>query len=617
MTNLCLDKKSLKKLKWLNNQHVIDEINYYLNILKPAKVRVLTDSKHDIKFVRKMALKLGEESNLKTKGHTIHFDSINDLARDVGNTRILITKDMKISTVLNTKDRDEGLKEILSLMDGIMKGKEMLIKFYVLGPKNSKFSLYALQITDSYYVAHSEDILYRQGYTEFKKLNGRNDFFVFVHSAGELENNVTKNTDKRRIYIDLLGRRVLSVNNQYAGNSVGLKKLALRLAIYKSNNEDWLAEHMFIMSIIPPNKNRKTFACGAYPSMCGKTSTAMLSGMKIVGDDIAYLRIIDGMCKAVNIEKGIFGIIEDVNPKDDPLIYKALINPAEIIFSNVLIKDGVPYWNGMGIELPKEGINFSGIWFEGKKDEKDNLIPPSHKNARYTLDLNCLENADVKSLEDPAGLPIKLIFYGGRDSDTNVPIYESFNWEHGVFIGATLESESTAAVIGKEGVRTWSPMANIDFIVVPLNKYFENHRIFGMKLKDYAPKVFFTNYFLKENGKFLNSKLDKKVWLIWAEGRVYNEYDTVKTPIGLIPKYEDLKQLFKIVLNKEYTKEEYEKQFTIRCRKILEKLNRMKENFAKEDVKGFLIDILENIKSEINNCISNFEEENISPFKFY
>ncbi|MBK5134242.1 phosphoenolpyruvate carboxykinase (GTP), partial [Candidatus Bathyarchaeota archaeon] len=183
---------------------------------------------------------------------------------------------------------------------------------------------------DSFYVAHSEDILYRKGYEEFRDLNGSKEFFHFIHSAGELIGNppVTKNIEKRRIFVDLQESRVLSVNNQYAGNSLGLKKLALRLAINKANNEDWLTEHYFILGVRPKNKNRVTYFTGAFPSACGKTSTAMLPGQLIVGDDIAYLRAWDdGFAHAVNIEKGIFGIIKDVNAKNDPVIYEALTTP--------------------------------------------------------------------------------------------------------------------------------------------------------------------------------------------------------------------------------------------------------------------------------------------------
>src|SRR3989338_1427232 len=205
----------------------------------------------------------------------------------------------------------------------------MLVCFFCLGPNNSRFSIPALQITDSSYVVHSETILYRLGYNEFKRLNGSGDFFYFIHSAGELdERNNPKNIDQRRIYMDLQENRVFTINNQYAGNSVGLKKLALRLAINKSNKEDWLCEHMFVMGVHALGKNRITYFTGAYPSACGKTSTAMVPGQSIIGDDIAYIRPgEDGMAYAVNVEQGIFGIIQDINPVDDPIIYTTLTTP--------------------------------------------------------------------------------------------------------------------------------------------------------------------------------------------------------------------------------------------------------------------------------------------------
>lgn len=611
-----LDSKNLEKLKALNNDHVIEIANYYIHLMKPSNIYVFTDSKEDTDFVRQMAIKKNEEAPLKMQGHTIHFDHYNDQGRDKQNTRTLVTKEQKMSKTLDVKDREEGLKEILGLMDGIMKEKDMIIRFFTLGPKNSVFSIPTMQITDSWYVAHSEDLLYRQGYEQFKKLKGSGDFFLVVHSAGELENNVTKNIDKRRIYIDLTGNRVLSINNQYAGNSLGLKKLSLRLAIYKSNNEDWLTEHMFIMGLHPINKKRTTFVAGAYPSMCGKTSTAMVPGQSIIGDDIAYLRIINGECRAANIENGIFGIIKDVNAKDDPLIFEALKTPREVIFSNVLIKDGIPYWQGMGEETPKEGTNHSGPgWFEGKKDSKGNVIPLCHANARFTLKIAELKNADLKSLEDPNGVPIKGIFYGGRDSDTNVPIFESLNWDHGIFIGAIIESETTQATLGKEGVRESSPMANMDFMVIPLAKYFDNHRKFGNTLGKNAPKVFATNYFLKINGKFANDKVDKKVWLLWAEGRMNNEYDAIPTPFGLIPKYGDLKELFKIIFTKEYTEKEYIEQFSVRIDKLLEKLDRMEKMFKDEEVSKFLFDILYEQRKNLQTMKQKYGKSVVSPFE--
>ena len=616
-----LNEENLEKLKALNNLHVLNIVNEYVELLKPSEIYVITNSPEDVDLVRQMALKENEESKLKMKGHTVHYDSYFDQARDKANTKILVTPETPMSKRLNTIDREEGLNEILGYMDGIMNGKQMIVRFFSLGPKNSVFSICALQITDSWYVAHSEDLLYRRGYNQFKKLNGSDDFFLIVHSAGELEGNVTKNIDKRRIYIDLLGNRVLSCNNQYAGNSLGLKKLALRLAIYKSNNEDWLTEHYFIMGVENQEKDRKTYFSGAYPSACGKTSTAMIPsspGYKftIVGDDIVYMRNVNGSCRAVNIEKGIFGIIKDVNPKDDPVIYKALTTPRELIFSNVLINDGTPYWLGMGKEIPDKGMNHSGKgWSKGKNDLKGNSILPSHPNARFTLKIRGLDNADP-NYDNPEGVEIKGIFYGGRDSNTNVPVYESLSWKHGVFIGATIESETTSATLGKVGVRSNSPMANMDFLVVPLGKYFNNHKKFGDGLGKKAPKVFKTNYFLKANGGYTNEKLDKKIWVLWAECRIYGEFDAIKTPFGYIPKYSDLQKLFKKVFDKNYTKQDYVVQFSIRITKYLEKLNRMEKLFKDEpNIPKFFWDILETQRTELLTMKKKFGTEIVSPFE--
>ncbi len=447
-----LDETSLKKLEELDNIYVMAIVENYVTLLNPDKVTVITDSKEDIEYVKNLAIKNGEEKKLAMAGHTIHYDGYYDQARDKSNTKVLITPDMAMSKVINTIGRDEGLKEILKIMDGVMKGKEALVRFFCLGPLNSKFAICALQITDSSYVGHSEDILYRSGYKQFKNLKGSNDFFYFIHSAGQLDkNNNSKDIDKRRIYIDLLENRVLTVNNQYGGNSLGLKKLALRLAIYKANKEDWLAEHMFIMGIKPDKKNRITYFTGAFPSACGKTSTAMVSGQTIVGDDNAYIKMNEeGIAYTVNIEQGIFGIITDVNPEDDPVIYEVLNTPRELIFSNILVTEDTPFWLNMGKELPDKGVNLSGKWKLGNKDKEGKDIAHAHKNARYTVRIQELENADPK-LNDPDGVPISGIIYGSRDSDTSVPVYQSLGWIHGVFIGASIESETTSATLGQEG----------------------------------------------------------------------------------------------------------------------------------------------------------------------
>jgi len=614
--NAIISQKDVEKLFALQNEHVLKIVKQFVDICKPSKVTVISDSKEDIEYVKQKSVSNHEESKLQTEGHTIHYDSFYDQARDKENTKVLIPKGEYRSPWINTMDRDEGLEEILDIMDGCMKNKECLVRFFCLGPLNSKFTIGALQLTDSYYVAHSEDLLYRKGYEEFKEFKGSNNFFYFIHSAGELVGNppVTKNIDNRRIYVDLQEDRVMTVNNQYAGNSLGLKKLALRLAIYKANNEGWLTEHYFILGVRPKGKNRVTYFTGAFPSACGKTSTAMLPGQLIVGDDIAYLRAWnDGFAHAVNIEKGIFGIIKDVNGKNDPVIYQALNTPRELIYSNVLVKDGKPYWIGMGVDHPKDGFNHYGNWNDGMTDNNGNKIPHAHPNARYTIKLNDLSNCDPK-LEDPDGIPIHGIFYGGRDSETMPPIVESINWEHGIFLGATIESETTSATLGAVGVRKASPMANLDFLVVPLGKYLKNHKKFGNQLK-HCPQVFSTNYFLKgKDGKYLNDILDKKVWVVWAEGRTRGDFDAIKTPIGYLPKYEDLKNLFKVELNKGYPQEEYIEQFTLRIKLLLDKLKRAEEMYKAEmEVPKFFWDVLLKQRTDLTELQKKFRKDEITP----
>ncbi len=327
-------EKNYKKLLDLNNSYVVELVTKYVRHCNPDSVFVRTDAAEDIKYIRDKAIKNGEEKKLKTAGHTYHFDSYFDQARDKANTKYLLPPDVQLGADIRAEDREKGLKEIEGLMKNVMVGKEMYVAFFCLGPTNSPFSIPAMQITDSSYVAHSEDILMRKGYELFKKLGKNNDFFKFVHSAGDLENGVSKNLDKRRVYIDLEENIVYSANTQYAGNTVGLKKLAMRLAIKKASFEGWLTEHMFVMGVHGP-KGRVSYFSGSFPSACGKTSTAMLEGETIVGDDIAYLRNIDGKIRAVNVECGMFGIIRDVNKKGDSLIWDALNSPGEVIFSNI------------------------------------------------------------------------------------------------------------------------------------------------------------------------------------------------------------------------------------------------------------------------------------------
>jgi len=581
-----MTENSLDKIKSLNNDAVIDFVTKYAELCNPDTIYVCDDSDEDRSYIRNRSVELGEEITLATEGHTIHFDGPKDQARDKANTKYLVREGVDLGEKLNTKDYQEGYDEAHEFFKDSMIGKQMYVRFFCLGPVNSDFSLSCMQITDSAYVAHSEDLLYRSGYEQFKTIGNTSNFFRFVHTSGELENNVSKNVDKRRVFIDLDENIVYSTNTQYAGNTVGLKKLAMRLAINKCKDEDWLTEHMFVMGVNGP-EGRKTYFAGAFPSACGKTSTAMLPGETIIGDDIAYIRPRNGRAQAVNVENGIFGIIRDVNQEDDPIIWDVLNSPGEAIFSNILKdENGKVYWLGMGTETADKGINYTGKWEKGKKDANGNDVSLAHKNARYTVELDRLDNSD-EDTQNPEGIPVGGFIYGGRDSDTSVPVAESFNFAHGVLMyGATLESETTAATLGAEGVRTFNLMSILDFLAYPLNNYIQHNLDFGAGI-DNPPSVFGVNYFLKsKEGKYLNGMLDKGVWVKWMELRVNGEVEAITTPIGNIPLYEDLKKLFCQVLNREFTKEQYVEQFTIRIPELIAKIDRIRKIYENESGKA-------------------------------
>ncbi len=580
-----MTEKDFVKLSAIDNPNVHEFIAKSSDLCHADKIFICSDSSEDLAFVRRQAIASGEEKAiLKLPGHTVHFDSEHDQGRDRQNTKYLVPRGITLSKALNQIDRQEGLTEVRGLLRDSMKGRSMIVRFISLGPPDSAFTILGLQCTDSWYVAHSEDLLYRPGYEQFVKAGMKSDFLKVLHSAGKMNGDMASiEYDKKRIYIDNMDNTIYSVNTQYAGNSVGFKKLAFRLAIRKASSEGWLAEHMLLMGVHGPN-GRKTYFAGAFPSACGKTSTAMLPGETILGDDIAYIRDVDHVARAVNVESGIFGIIQDVNPTDDALIYKVLTNPGEIVFSNVLVKDGTPYWLGMGSEIPKDGINYSGEWWEGKKDEESSDIPPANKNARYAVALKDVENCDPE-LDNPQGVELKGIMYGGRDAKAYVPVQQSFDWCHGIIAyGACLETETTFATLDKEGVPEINMMSIQDFISIPLGQNIRNNLEFGKKLKK-APMVFGVNYFLKavNNGAYLNGIQDKHVWIKWMEQRVHDEVEATKTPTGWIPKYDDLRRLFKEVLSKEYTREDYINQFTTRVPENLSKVERV-QRFYQENV---------------------------------
>jgi phosphoenolpyruvate carboxykinase (GTP) len=417
-------------------------------------------------------------------------------------------------------------------------------------------------------------------------------FFTNVHSMGTFK---SEDVPKARIFMDRSWQTTFSMYCTYAGNTLMLKKgnhrFAVDLATYY-RIEDQLSEHMFITGLTGPG-GRKTFFAGAAPSGCGKTTTAMV-GTDFIGDDLAQIWIEgDGTMRAVNPEVGIFGIVKDVNREGDPYLMDCLRGQkaAEAIWSNVLIDDNlVPHWEGNGEEAPSKGRNFQGEWTTGKTDANGKPVPVSHPNARVTLNCASIENYNKELGVDPAGVPIKVITYSGRDSDTMPPVWVGKTPDHGVVIGASILSAATATEVGATGI-TRQPWANAPFAPGPLADYMSAQlKFFNSKKLSQKPIIAGLNYFLThaarggapEDTSLLGEKRDVKPWLTWLERRAHNEVKAIDTPIGYIPLFDDLKQIFKETIDKDYSKELYDKQFSFYVDNITARIDLQKEAYSKE-----------------------------------
>lgn len=608
-----LNPREYEKAARIRSRKLLSWLVEVAELLEPDRIFINTGSQEDVEYIRRRAIENREELVTSyNPRHTVHFDGIYDLARDRENTRIMTEGGVSIP-LLNTIDRAKALEELRNIYKGIMRGREMFVGLFCYGPRGSPHTLYGVQVTDSAYVMHSENILYRVCYDVFTQREDL-EFMRFLHATGERnEYGWSKNIAKRRIYIDRENMITYSANTQYAGNTVGLKKLALRLCVYKGWRENWLCEHMFIIGVKGPGE-RVTYFTGAFPAGCGKTSTALMADT-VVGDDLAIIKNVDGTAVAINPEIGMFGIIDGVNPVDDPEVYSILTSKeTEVIFSNVLLtEDGDVWWNGKEGE-PRKGVNYAGEWWPGKTDEKGKPIKPSHPNARFTASIFYLEKLDPR-INDPNGVPVDGMVFGGRDSDTMPPVVEALDWAHGVVtMGASLESERTTAVLGEAGVKEFNPFAILDFLSISPGEYVSLHLRFSDGLRK-VPKIFAVNYFLRdEKGQYLTAKTDKKVWLKWMELRSHRDVDAAETPVGYIPLYEDLVKLFEKELRKEFSEELYEKLFTIRTTKHIEKIERIWRIYSeiRETPKVFF-DILANQKRRLEEA-KNKHGENISPF---
>lgn len=587
-----LTAEHLTRIQKIKNTEVIIKIANAIAMCGPDDIFVNTGSEEDRQFIRELSLEKGEEGPLAMSRHTIHFDLPEEQGRIIDRTYYIANEDEKISSLANRMDRVDAIAEVRDKMVRIMKGKTMIIGFYVRGPIGSPVSNPALEITSSTYVSHSAEILYRNAYHSFdQEVERSGHFFVNVHSEGL---NRPEDLPNARVFMDRSFRTTFSFNCTYAGNTLLLKKGNHRFAVDKAvyeNMGDELSEHMFITGIEGPG-GRVTWCAGAAPSGCGKTTTAM-AGHLFVGDDLAQLWIADdGSIRSVNPECGIFGIVEDVNWEGDPQLMQILRREgAEVIWSNVLIDNHrVPHWVGNGEDPPDKGINFQGDWFKGKIGSNNNPIPMSHPNSRCTVSSTALANYSDFA-EDPAGVQTRIITYSGRDSNTMPPVWAAKSADEGVVIGATIVSAATATEVGATGVKR-APWANAPFIPGALGDYmaaqfqfFNNPKI----TEDKQPVMAGLNYFLTHEArggtskKLLGEKKDVKVWLAWLERKAYKDVASIDTPIGELPLFDDLKSLFKSIIDKTYPIDLYNQQFSLYIDNIVSIIDLQLDAYSKEE----------------------------------
>jgi len=588
-----MDDANYAKIQKIQNPEVRMKIGNAIAMCQPEAVFVNDGSEADLKWVRELALEKGEEKELAMKGHTIHYDLKDEQGRIIDRTFYIVNEGEELSSLAKKKLRGEALEDVRDKMSGIMKGMKMVVGFYMRGPVGASAANPALEITSSAYVCHSAELLYRNIFNDFdKEVDRSGHFFTNVHSEGL---NRPEDLPNARVYMDRSWWTTFSVFCTYAGNTLLMKKGNHRFAVDKATylgKGKELSEHMFITGLSGPG-GRVTYFAGAAPSGCGKTTTAMV-GTHFIGDDLAQMWIHkDGTVRSINPENGIFGIVEDVNSDGDPLLMNLLRKPGtEVIWSNVLIdKDLKTHWVGNGEDHPKEGFNFQGEWKEGMTDANGKAVPLSHPNSRCTLRSNALNNYSEEA-QNPQGVETRVITYSGRDSNTMPPVWVARNADHGVAIGASIVSAATATEVGATGVKR-SPWANAPFIPGALGDYMQvQFDFFNSKdiSDDKRPVMAGLNYFLThdarggtEGTKLLGEKRDVKVWLGWLELLAHKEVDAIETPIGRIPKYEDLKGLFKSKIDKEYPQELYNMQFSLYIDNIVDRIELQTEAYGKDE----------------------------------
>jgi phosphoenolpyruvate carboxykinase (GTP) len=461
----------------------------------------------------------------------LHRSSPNDVARTEHLTFICAPDKDDVGPTNNWMDPEAAKFKIGALLDGAMRGRTMYVVPYIMGPVNSPISKAGVEITDSPYVVANMRIMARMGKVATDRIGNTRDFVPGLHSLGDL--------DPTRRYIAHFTEEKLiwSVGSGYGGNALlGKKCFALRIASVMAREQGWMAEHMLILGLESPD-GKVTYMGAAFPSACGKTNLAMMvsalesQGYRVwtVGDDIAWMKIgDDGYLHAINPEAGFFGVAPGTGMKTNRNVMGALRQ--NTIFTNVAITpDREPWWEGIGGPPPSGLINWKNELWDTSKG------PAAHPNARYTVPAHQSPSISPK-WEAPEGVPISAFIFGGRRARVAPLVYESFDWQHGVFVGATMASETTAAATGNVGIVRRDPMAMLPFCGYNMADYFGHWLEMGKRIPK-PPKIFHVNWFRKgADGKFLWPGFGENVRVLkWILERVEGRGGAEETPIGFVP----------------------------------------------------------------------------------